>query len=63
MGICEDTEAKETYFFQIEHSGQWLVEYGSSMGKNLYLALSGPTEMENGWWKNLKPGDTCDKLS
>ena len=33
MGICEDTEAKETYFFQIEHSGQWLVEYGSSMGK------------------------------
>ena len=62
MGICEDTEAKETYFFQIEHSGQWLVEYGSSMGKNLYLALSGPTEMENGWWKNLKPGDTFETV-
>lgn len=58
MGICEDTECQETYFFQIEHSGQWLIEYGSAVGERLYAALSGATESEHGWWKNLKAGDT-----
>ena len=58
MGITEDRETKETYIFQIETSGQWLVEYGSGQGKVLYLALSGATEQEHGWWKNLKPGET-----
>ena len=58
MGIAEDRETKETYIFQIETSGQWLVEYGSGQGKVLYLALSGATEQEHGWWKNLKPGET-----
>lgn len=58
MGICEDTECNTTWFFQVEHSGQWLAEYGSSMGKRLYAALSGATELEHGWWKNLEPGDS-----
>ena len=58
MGICEDEECKVTYFFQVEHSGQWLIEYGPSTGERLYVALSGATETEHGWWKNLKPGDT-----
>ena len=56
MGICEDTECQETYFFRIEHSGQWLIEYGSAVGERLYAALSGATESEHGWWKNLKAG-------
>ena len=56
MGFVEDTEVGETYCFQIEYSGQWLVEYGSDPGKRLYLALSGPTENEHGWWHNLNPG-------
>ena len=25
---------------------------------NLYLALSGTTEQEHGWYKNLKPGES-----
>ena len=45
-------------FLKIEHSGQWLIEYGPSTGERLYVALSGATEAEHGWWKNLKPGDT-----
>ncbi|MGN0399548.1 MAG: alpha-galactosidase [Blautia sp.] len=57
MGFCEDKETQQIYFFQIEHSGQWLVEYGSGLGKRLYVALSGPSEGEHGWWKNLKPGE------
>ena len=55
MGFACDTETHETFCFQIEHSGQWHVEYGTEPGSRLYLALSGPTEAEHGWWKNLKP--------
>lgn len=58
MGLAHDRETEETYCFQIEHSGQWHVEYGTEPGERLYLALSGPTEAENGWWKSLKPGET-----
>lgn len=58
MGFARDTETEETYCFQIEHSGQWHVEYGSDLEGKLYLALSGPTEAEQGWWKNLKPGES-----
>ena len=56
MGYAQDTETGEMYYFEIESSGQWHVEYGSGLGKRLYVALSGPTESEQGWWKNLKPG-------
>lgn len=58
MGFAHDRETKETYCFQIENSGQWHIEYGSDPGSRLYLALSGPTEAEHGWWKNLCPGTT-----
>lgn len=58
MGFAHDRETGETYCFQIEHSGQWHAEYGTEPGERLYLALSGPTEAENGWWKNLKPGES-----
>lgn len=57
MGIVEDEETHEVYYFEIEHSGQWLAEYGLGYGKRLYVALSGPSESDNGWWKNLKPED------
>ena len=58
MGFAHDRETKETCCFEIENSGQWHVEYGTETDLRLYLALSGPTEAEHGWWKNLKPGDT-----
>ena len=57
MGIAEDRETGETYIFQVESSGQWLIEYGSAQGGNLYLTISGATEQEHGWYKNLKPGE------
>ena len=57
MGIAEDRETGETYIFQVESSGQWLIEYGSAQGGNLYLTVSGATEQEHGWYKNLKPGE------
>lgn len=57
-GMAADRETGETWCFQIEHSGQWHVEYGSEPGGKLYLALSGPTEAEHGWWKCLRPGET-----
>lgn len=34
-----------------------LIEYGSAQGGNLYLTISGATEQEHGWYKNLKPGE------
>lgn len=58
MGIVHDRELDETYIFQIEHSGQWHIEYGSDFGGRLYVALSGATETEHGWWYNLKPGQS-----
>lgn len=58
MGLTQDTETGEMYCFEVESSGQWHAEYGSGIGRRLYLALSGPTESEQGWWKNLKPGDS-----
>lgn len=57
MGILEDEETHEVYCFEVEHSGEWLIEYGLGYGKRLYVALSGPAESDNGWWKNLKKGD------
>ena len=57
MGLISDRETGATWCFQIEHSGQWHVEYGSDFGGRLFLALSGATEGEHGWWYSLKPGD------
>ncbi len=58
MGILSDRETGETFFWQIESSCGWLGEYGQSETGGLYLSLSGPTEAESHWWKNLKPGQS-----
>lgn len=62
MGICEDSVSHEVYIFQLEHSGQWYAEYGSHPGNRMYLALSGATESEHGWWKELKPGESFTSI-
>ncbi len=49
--ICENDK---TIFWQIEHNGSWNWEI-SDIADVMYLKLSGPSEQENGWWKNLKP--------
>lgn len=48
---------KFAFFWQIEHNGSWSWEIGN-YAKKTYLRLSGPSELENGWWKNLSPGET-----
>jgi len=57
MGCYENTEAGTSLIWQIEHNGSWLWEIGDGGGL-LYLQLSGPTENESLWWKNLTPGKT-----
>lgn len=62
MGFVTDNETGEAYCFQIETSGQWQIEYGADPDKRFYVALSGPTELDHGWWKNLKPGMTFETV-
>lgn len=57
MGIVRDPDSGEVFFFQVEHSGAWEIEYGMGDGKNLYVCLLGPND-ESAWWKNLKPGQS-----
>lgn len=56
MGCSENEEAGTQLFWEIEHNGSWHWEI-SDKDKQLYLRISGPTENENHWWKNLKPGE------
>lgn len=55
MGIIQNSE--ESIFWQIEHNGSWNFEISDIKNVN-YLKLSGPSEQENQWWKNLKPGES-----
>lgn len=57
MGYLENTETGSNLFWQIEHNGSWHWEISDQSG-HFYLALSGPTETESHWFKNLKPGDS-----
>lgn len=57
MGFLGNVETGTGWVWQIEHNGSWQWEI-SDMADQLYLQLSGPTEAEHGWWKNLEPGET-----
>lgn len=46
----------ETLIWQIENNGSWQWELGDIVNA-LYLKTSGPTENENHWHKELKPGE------
>ena len=56
MGMIRDPETGEIYYYQIEHSGSWTIEVGTSMDTTMYVALMGPND-ESQWWKCLKPGE------
>lgn len=60
MGMI--AEEKQTIFWQIEHNGSWSWEI-SDIADKMYLKLSGPSEQENGWWKELKPNETFKTVS
>ncbi|MDM5327680.1 glycoside hydrolase family 36 protein [Neobacillus sp. CF12] len=54
-GFIENLETGSGLIWQIEHHGSWHWEI-SDIADSLYLQLSGPTENESQWWKELKPG-------
>lgn len=57
MGCLKNNETDSMLFWQIEHNGSWYWEISDQDG-HMYLQLSGPTEHQSHWWKNLKPGDS-----
>ncbi len=56
MGVLTNNESGSSFFWQIEHNGSWHWEI-SDTDEQLYLHLSGPTEQEHQWWKQLAPGE------
>lgn len=54
MGMIEEKD--KMLFWQIEHNGSWNWEI-SDIADEMYVKLSGPSEQENGWWKELKPNE------
>lgn len=56
MGYLENTETNSSLVWQIEHNGSWHWEISDEEG-HLYLQISGPSEIESHWSKNLKPGE------
>ena len=59
MGCFYTPSQKEAFMWQIESNTAWNWEI-SDAGTLLYIRLSGPCESYNGWWKNLKPGDSFE---
>ena len=59
MGAISDVH--NTLMWQIENNGSWQWEI-SDVADMLYLKISGPTEQENMWYKELKPGETFESV-
>jgi len=55
------SSADATLMWQIESSGSWHWEIGD-ISRMVYLKLSGPTERENGWYKELERGETFESV-
>ena len=61
MGYLYNAEAGSSLYWQIEHNGSWYWEIADQDG-HLYLKLSGPTEHQSHWWKNLLPGESFESV-
>ncbi|MBQ8967489.1 glycoside hydrolase family 36 protein [Ruminococcus sp.] len=57
MGYLENSEVGGAIMWQIEHNGSWHWEISDREG-HLYLQLSGPSEIESHWTKELAPGES-----
>ncbi len=58
-GVIEDRGLRRAIFFQIEHNGSWHWEFSAAPpATQFYVQLSGPTERENHWYKELAPGES-----
>lgn len=57
MAYLQNTETGSGLFWQIEHNGSWHWEISEQQGY-LNLRVSGPTEHQSHWWKQLQPGES-----
>ena len=57
MGFLSHPQSDAGLIWQIENNGSWHYEIGDQ-NCHFYLAVSGPTEIQSHWSKNLKPGDS-----
>ena len=61
QGCITNTETESRLFWQIEHNGSWHYEI-SDQTNHLYLQLSGPTENQSHWFKELNPGGSFESV-
>lgn len=61
MGYLENTETASSLIWQIENNGSWHWEISDQEG-HLYLQLSGPSEIESHWYKELKCGEVFESV-
>lgn len=61
VGFIENTEISNGLMWQIENNGSWNYEI-SDIENMIYLKLSGPSEAENHFWKELKPNETFETV-
>lgn len=57
LGYLENTQAHTALFWQIEHNGSWHYEIGDQ-NAHFYVCVSGPTEVQSHWFKNLASGES-----
>ena len=60
MGALSDSDM--ALMWQIESNGSWQWELSDNEGSGLYLKLGGPSEQENGWYKQLAPGKSFESV-
>ena len=61
LGFVENRTADTGLFFQIEHNGSWHYEYGLQ-NSQVFLNVSGPTELQSHWFLTLSPGDSFSSV-
>lgn len=57
MGYIGNSAADTGLFFEIDHSGSWHYEV-SDQNRMFYVCVSGPTEVQSHWFKNLAPNES-----
>ncbi|MCR5420454.1 MAG: alpha-galactosidase [Lachnospiraceae bacterium] len=57
FGYIENKEAHTSLFWQIEHNGSWHYEI-SDQNTHFYVCVSGPTEVQSHWFKQLAKGES-----
>lgn len=65
--MVEDLELKKTHYFEIKSSASWYIEFCTEYNENneeaLYIFLSDSCEKNDGWYKDLAPGESYQTAS